>query len=114
MITHITTKEKWEQAKVKGYYDHESIEEEGFIHCSSIEQVVKVANNIYKGESELLLLLIQESIVKPKVIWEDLYDLNELYPHIYGVLNIEAVMRTYEFNLMEDGSFQLPLDLQGK
>ncbi|QYR21276.1 DUF952 domain-containing protein [Paenibacillus sp. sptzw28] len=111
-ITHITTKEKWEEARTKGYYDHESIEKEGFIHCSSPQQVLKVANKLYKGQEKLLLLLIEESMVKSNIIWEDLYNLNELYPHIYGVINIEAVINTYDFKPREDGSFQLPSELR--
>lgn len=111
-ISHITTKEKWEEAKAKGYYEHESIEKEGFIHCSSIQQVMKVANNLYRGQQNLVLLLIDEDMVKPNIVWEDLYNLNELYPHIYGVLNIEAVINKFDINPSADESFQLPLELR--
>ncbi|MEK3732030.1 DUF952 domain-containing protein [Paenibacillus sp. FSL M8-0334] len=113
-ILHITTQEKWKEAKDKGHYDYDSIASEGFIHCSSPEQVLKVANNLYQGQGNLLLLLIDEDKVNAKVIWEDLYNLNELYPHIYGVLNLEAVINTYDFKPLANGLFQLPAALKGE
>ncbi|PWV87370.1 uncharacterized protein (DUF952 family) [Paenibacillus cellulosilyticus] len=111
-IIHITTQDRWKEAKNKGHYDHESIAKEGFIHCSSLDQVLIVADNLYKGQEDLLLLLIEEEKVKHKIIWEDLYNLNELYPHIYGVLNLEAVINTYLFKPNPEGTFQLPKELK--
>lgn len=111
-ITHIVESEKWEKAKKLGYYKHESLSKEGFIHCSSPQQVLKIANSLYKGQENLLLLLIDERKVKPEIKWEDLYDLKELYPHIYGVLNMDSVINIYEFKPRSDGTFQLPLDIK--
>jgi uncharacterized protein (DUF952 family) len=110
-ITHIIDSERWGKAKEVGYYEPESLRQEGFIHCSSINQVIKVANNIYKGKQGLKILLIDESKVKPDIIWEDLYNLNELYPHIYGVLNLDSIIIEHEFNPREDGTFELPIQL---
>lgn len=107
-IFHIVDSLDWERAKRKGYYEPESVGKEGFIHCSSCKQVVKVANQLYKGTENLLLIRIDESKVKSEIKWEDLYNLNENYPHIYGPLNIEAVTHTYEFSPGTDGTFQLP------
>lgn len=111
-ITHIVESEKWEKANELGYYEHESLSKEGFIHCSSPQQVLKIANSLYKGQENLLLLLIDERKVKPEIKWEDLYDLKELYPHIYGVLNMDSVINIYEFKPRADGTFQLPLDIK--
>lgn len=111
LITHITQHMKWEEAKIKGFYEPDSLSAEGFIHCSSIKQVLKIANHLYKGQQDLLLLVIDESKVKAETIWEDLYNLNEEYPHIYGALNIEAVINTYAFSPKADGTFTLPPEL---
>jgi uncharacterized protein (DUF952 family) len=109
---HIVAKSKWLQALKDGSYSAPSIAKEGFIHCSLARQVVGVANAKYKGQSDLVLLEINETKVKPKVIHEDLYNLNDLYPHIYGPLNLEAVVRVIEFPPTKDGTFTLPSEIK--
>jgi len=108
---HITAKSKWQQAQSEGSFSTPSIAKEGFIHCSLARQVVGVANGKYAGQTDLVLLEIEESKVKPKVIHEDLYNLNDLYPHIYGPLNLDAVIRVIEFPPNQDGSFNLPKEI---
>jgi uncharacterized protein (DUF952 family) len=44
MILHITDRHQWEQAKADGIYRCESLETEGFIHCSTPTQLITVAN----------------------------------------------------------------------
>ncbi|MGZ3743725.1 MAG: DUF952 domain-containing protein [Pseudobdellovibrionaceae bacterium] len=111
IILHITKKSEWDLAVKIGYYVAPSLENEGFIHCSLTSQVLDVANFKYKGQSDLVLLEIDESRVAPKVTYEDLYNLNELYPHIYGPLNVDAVVRVIPFHHQKDGSFELPQEL---
>lgn len=110
-IIHITKKAEWELAVTNGFYRAPSLEKEGFIHCSLDTQVLGVANYKYKGQSDLVLLEIEALKVKSKVVYEDLYSLNELYPHIYGPINIDAVNRVIPFRHQLDGSFELPQEL---
>ncbi|HOO33984.1 MAG TPA: DUF952 domain-containing protein [Thermotogota bacterium] len=107
MIVHVIKKEKWEAAKKEGIYRNESLEKEGFIHCSLENQVCKVADSHYKGQKDLLLLYIDENKVKPEVVYEDLYNLNEDYPHIYGALNLDSVAKAVDFIPDQDGFFHL-------
>jgi uncharacterized protein (DUF952 family) len=109
---HIVAKSKWQQALNDGSYAASSIAKEGFIHCSLARQVVGVANGKYAGQKDLVLLEIDESKVNPKVIHEDLYNLNDLYPHIYGPLNLDAVVRVLEFPSNFDGAFTLPKEIK--
>ncbi len=104
----ITTIEKWEHAKSKGIYLDESLNNEGFIHCSFSHQLVRVANKHFNGINNLLILCINCKHLKSNIIDEDLYNLNELYPHIYGPINVEAVIKTVAFSCNRDGSFSLP------
>ncbi|HOO33735.1 MAG TPA: DUF952 domain-containing protein [Thermotogota bacterium] len=107
MILHIVGEKDWENAKKEGIYKNESLAKEGFIHCSLEHQVCKVADKHYAGEKELLLLYIDEGKVESKVVYEDLYDLNEDYPHIYGPLNTDAVVKTAIFTSDAEGKFHL-------
>jgi uncharacterized protein (DUF952 family) len=108
LITHITEQDLWHKAKETGTYVHKSLESDGFIHCSNLDQVIKVANYLFKGQENLLLLYIDEKKVNSKIVYEDLYNAGEKYPHIYGPLNIDAVVEVHDFIPKEDGTFQLP------
>ncbi len=107
MIIHICSTSSWEAAKRLGYYEAGSLKSQGFIHCSKPEQVVKVANFNFKGTQDLLLLLIDEQKIKSEIKYED-GGSGELYPHIYGSINIDAVENAVAFPPEVDGTFKLP------
>ena len=111
MIFHIVDKDYWLNQVSSGEYLTRDLDSEGFIHCSDIQKVTHVANQIYKGIHNLILLCIDEDKIHSKVKWEDLYDLNYDYPHIYGPLNIDAVISIHEFEPNEEGFFSIPNDL---
>lgn len=107
MILHIVKKEAWEQAKQSGDYRGDTLESEGFIHCSKPDQVIEVADYAFQGTQDLILLVIDESLVANEIKYEDPGN-NKLYPHIYGPLNIDAVIKTVDFPAKGDGTFSLP------
>lgn len=110
MIMHIMQVSQMKRVLMEGEYTPASLEKEGFIHCSTPEQVVDVANALYKGRNDLLLLQIDEKLVKPEIVYEDLYETGKLYPHIYGPLNMDAVIRIDEFVPRPDGTFELSIN----
>jgi len=107
MILHIIRKQDWQSAKQLGLYKNKSLEEEGFIHCSNENQVCKVADTLYKDEEDVLLLYIDETKLMSKVVYEDLYQLGEKYPHVYGPINLDAVVKVEPFLKDENGEFFL-------
>jgi uncharacterized protein (DUF952 family) len=112
-IFHITPRKDWEKAKTAGFYQAESLETEGFIHCSTSAQIVKVANNFFKNQTDLLLLFIDSDKVKPEIIY-DFVTVNETFPHIYGALNNDAVFKVINFEAAENGLFELPSEIQSE
>jgi uncharacterized protein (DUF952 family) len=106
-IFHITSKNEWSAAQANGSYVTSSLPKEGFIHCSLAHQVLGVANFKYKGRVDLVLLEIDERKVTAQVKHEDLYNLNEDYPHIYGPINLDAVMGVHPFTPNSDGLFEM-------
>ena len=74
-----------------GTYVPSDFESEGFVHASPREQLSRVANKFYREVSELRLLEIDPRRVKAEVRWEPAA--GGLYPHIYGPLNLSAVVR---------------------
>jgi uncharacterized protein (DUF952 family) len=112
MILHITTNQSWDAAVATGSYRDVSLEDEGFIHCSTVQQILGPANEFYRGQSDLVLLCISSSAVEAEIIYEDCYETGMAYPHIYGPLNVSAVKQVVEFPPNADGSFSLPSELE--
>jgi len=110
-LFHITSLKEWQTAKTIGEYKPEGFERENFIHCSYRHQLLTVAHRFYRGQNELVVLLIDSSKIDDSVIEENLEGGTELYPHLYGVLPIDAVSSAIAFPCNIDGSFNLPEEL---
>lgn len=108
IITHFTPRVYWQRTTETGVYVHPSLEQQGFIHCSTQEQVVPVANFIAKDWKDLVLLWIDEDKVASKIVYENLEGGDKLFPHIYGSLNIDAVIKVSDFVQSEEGEYVLP------
>ncbi len=108
IILHITRKESWEQARAAGAYRGDTLASEGFIHCSPPEQIVAVANRFYRGQTGLALLVIDRARVQAPVRDENLEGGETLFPHIYGPLNLDAVVDVVDFPPRADGGFSAP------
>ena len=108
IIFHITSREAWESARPESAYRPESFAAEGFIHCSTREQVVRVADARFRGRRGLVLLCIDTDKVAAEIVYENLEGGRELFPHIYGALNADAVAEVLEFEPGEDGFFSFP------
>ncbi len=91
MIYHITTEEDWNNAIKLNYYECDSLLKEGFIHTSLFEQVKGVYERYYLNSENLVVLCIEETILNSKLIFEKSTN-QEMYPHIYGRINIDAVV----------------------
>ena len=93
MIYHVTKKQAWEQALQKGFYEAESLATEGFIHTSTLPQVTGVLERYYKNQAGLILLHIDESKLTAPLKYELAPSVNEMFPHIFGPINIDAVIK---------------------
>ncbi len=119
MIYHITTKADWEKAQRSGMYHADSLDTQGFIHASRQGQITRVADAFYAGQRDLILLCIDPTRLvaelrdePPDVTIPAEHYEGELFPHIYGELNTDAVLKTLDFPPNADGTFHLPGELQ--
>jgi uncharacterized protein (DUF952 family) len=121
MILHITTKKEWEKAQIEGQYIAPSLDTNGFIHCSTINQTADTANLFFKGQSGLLLLCIDEKKLKSECRYEDpagngvaQHDPRNgsLFPHIYGPINLSSVIAVTDFPSNGNEIFELPKDIE--
>lgn len=105
-IYHITTTVEWEQAQQLGHYRADSLRLEGFVHCSEAHQVVRVANFIFRGVQGLVLLHVDTDRLRARLVYENLDGGDELFPHVYGPIALEAVSRVTPFEPGDDGGFE--------
>jgi uncharacterized protein (DUF952 family) len=109
LIYHIATASDWAQAQADGQYTTSTrgrtLTQEGFIHASTADQVAPVANMIYKGLRDLLVLVIDTDRVGPEIRFEPVPGWDEPFPHIYGPLNADAVVETRRLEPGPDGQF---------
>jgi uncharacterized protein (DUF952 family) len=90
-IYHITTAKEWEIAQQKGIYEADTLASEGYMHCSTEEQVQGVLERYYADRVNLVKLTINKEKVERPLIFELAGSINEVFPHIYGALNLDAV-----------------------
>jgi glucose-1-phosphatase len=95
-IFHLVPAEEW--ARGDDPYRPASLEAEGFVHCSAREQIPRVAASVFAHRPDLVLLEIDPEQLPSEVIWEDLYDLGEDFPHVYGPIPRTAVVRVSSFD----------------
>jgi len=109
-IYHIAVRSDWAHARQNGEYTistrGRTLAEQGFIHCSSAGQVAKVANFVYPGVPDLVLLEIDPDLVRARVKYDDVPGEPAPYPHIYGPLNTDAVIGVQPFAPGPDGLFR--------
>ena len=107
IITHIIRKDEWERVKDKTEFQPDSLKTEGFIHCSNVEQVCKVADYNFKGNNDLLLLCIDTKKLVSEVVWEDLKNKGEKFPHVYGIINTSSIVKVFSMHLSKSNRFEL-------
>ncbi|MGB0523085.1 MAG: DUF952 domain-containing protein [Flammeovirgaceae bacterium] len=110
-ILHITNPTAWAEAQTTNSYTADSLHSEGFIHCSTFAQVIGVVNQWFKGQSDLLLLIIDTKRLTHEVHYEDLYNHGDAFPHLYGPLNVDAVIDHVPLTPNAAGIFEFPEEL---
>ncbi|MFQ3566233.1 MAG: DUF952 domain-containing protein [Aggregatilineales bacterium] len=110
-IIHIIPRGVWERAQREGIYRGDTFEAEGFIHFSTPTQVEQVANARFRGHTGLQLLIVDPARLRAELRYEPPYESDQsgaLFPHLYGPLNLDAVIDVIDFEPNADGSFTLP------
>lgn len=112
VILHIIAQTDWEKAQAYGTYSAPSLATEGFIHFSKPDQVARVANNVFAGLHDLVLLVVDPARLTAELKYEPpsgTYQPDqELFPHLYGPLNLDAVVLVLPFLPAQDGEFVQP------
>ncbi|MBX3244736.1 MAG: DUF952 domain-containing protein [Acidobacteria bacterium] len=91
LIYHVTLPENWEYYKDRPSYQTESLQTEGFIHCSYEGQLETTLQRYYANAAQVVILTIETDKLFAKFVEEPSTN-NEVFPHIYGRLNHNAIV----------------------
>jgi len=108
LITHIADRTGWEAAAEPGVYRPASLAGDGFVHCSTAYSVCMPANLFFRGRQGLVLLAIDQRLLDSEIRWEEPQPTVEAFPHIYGPVNLDAVVAVERFDAGKDGDFEVP------
>jgi uncharacterized protein (DUF952 family) len=108
VIFHITPGDYWEKAKARHFFWPDNFKENGYIPCANADQLLDSAQYLYKARLHQKVLYINPDKVKAQIVYEDLHKTGQNFPHIYGTLNTDAVLKVVDFKPNENGEFELP------
>ncbi|MER5908964.1 DUF952 domain-containing protein [Streptomyces sp. NPDC001982] len=98
-IVHITERAVWDAARERGTYEMSTrgrtLQEQGFIHFSTRDQLPCVAAFLYgsyDGPDELVVLVVDPGLLRVPVKYEAVEPDGEEFPHVYGPVPVEAVV----------------------
>jgi uncharacterized protein (DUF952 family) len=97
LIYHIATSKDWKEAVENGSYHVSSLASEGFIHCSTAEQLMEVADRLFSGRDDVIVLEINQDSLPVEVKYE-LAPNGKTYPHVYGEIPLQAIKRVLAIN----------------
>jgi len=108
MIYHICREDEWSDAVKQGIYTGSSQDKsDGFIHFSTGEQIRGSAAKHRSGQDGLVLLTVDAEMLGAALKWEPSRD-GALFPHLYGPLPLDAVIRTDPLPLNAKGRHEFP------
>jgi uncharacterized protein (DUF952 family) len=112
ILFHLAIAQEWDQARSSGEAYRQStlgvhLEEQGFIHCSFADQVQGVADAVYHGRRDTVLLEIDPSLVGAQVRIENLEGGDDAFPHVYGPLPVAAVVAARDVPVDADGRLRI-------
>jgi uncharacterized protein (DUF952 family) len=97
VLLHLTTREDWEAAQAAGVYEPPSLAKEGYVHLSAPNQVLDTAARHFPGVGGLVLLTIAAERLRAPLRYETVAERGEMFPHLYGPLNLDAVTAVVDF-----------------
>jgi len=92
MLYKICARAEWSAAEAAGVYTGSAVDaRDGFIHLSARDQVQETARRHFAGQTDLVLVEIDEAALGDTLRWEPSRN-GALFPHVYGGLPMRAVV----------------------
>lgn len=92
MLLHVVSQIDWNSQLHLDHYAPPDLNQEGFIHCCTESQLAGVLQRYFSGQTNLLLIYIDEKKLKAEMKYEPATN-SELFPHLYGPINKDAIIK---------------------
>jgi uncharacterized protein (DUF952 family) len=103
VVYKIVASEEWAEAEAAGVFMGASVDRaHGFIHFSTAEQAADTAAKWFAGRDDLTLAAIDAEALGEDLRWEPSRG-GALFPHLYAVLPMSAVVWSRPLPLGSDG-----------
>lgn len=89
-----------------------SLDGGGFIHCSTVDQFLIPANERFRGRGDLILLIVATGRLSAPLVYEDCYESGHRFPHVYGPIDLDAIVDVVDLPCRLDGCFDRPPDIE--
>ena len=107
-IYKITPASAWREAERAGVYRGSADDaRDGFIHFSTAAQVAETVRKHYHGQTGLFLIAVDAEALGDALRWEVSRN-DELFPHLYGELDLGAVIEILDLRARSDGGHDVP------
>jgi uncharacterized protein (DUF952 family) len=98
----------WREAERHGVYRGSADDtRDGFIHFSLASQVAETAKKFFFGQTGLFLIEVDADVLGAALRWEPSRS-DELFPHLYGELDLGAVTGVLDIRARSDGYHDIP------
>jgi uncharacterized protein (DUF952 family) len=98
----------WREAERQGVYRGSADDaRDGFIHFSAASQVAETAKKHFFGQTGLFLIQVDADALGDALRWEHSRN-DELFPHLYGALDLGAVTGVLSVRARSDGTHDIP------
>lgn len=98
----------WREAERQGVYRGSADDaRDGYIHFSTAAQVPATAAKYFAGQQALFLVAVDADALGDALRWEPARG-GDLFPHLYGELDVGAVLSVADMALRADGSHSIP------
>ena len=98
----------WREAERQGVYRGSTDDaRDGFIHFSTALQVAETARKHFHGQTGLFLIEVDADALDQALRWEPSRN-DELFPHLYGELDLGAVVNVLDMRARSDGYHDIP------
>ncbi len=98
----------WREAERQGVYRGSADDaRDGFIHFSTAAQVAETARKHFFGQTGLFLIAVDADALGDALRWERSRN-DELFPHLYGELDLGAVTAILDLRARSDGYHDVP------
>jgi len=107
-IYKICSASAWREAERLGVYRGSADDlRDGFIHFSTSSQVAETARKHFFGQTALFLVEVEADALGDRLRWERSRN-DQLFPHLYGELDLGAVTAVHQMHACTDGGHDIP------